>query len=114
MRLVQAPYAQAAGVSVGRVLCEGQLLQCQVCMPSYEHVSGTTFAFCTAHQCCICLHAGSAEHTTTELSPPLVCCFHPQVELQVQSVHVVSRAAGALPFELVDAARSDVSVRGSG
>jgi hypothetical protein len=31
-----------------------------------------------------------------------------QVELQVLAVHVVSRAAGALPFELVDAARSEV------
>jgi hypothetical protein len=31
-----------------------------------------------------------------------------QVELQVTSIRVVSRAA-ALPFELVDAARSDVS-----
>lgn len=44
----------------------------------------------------------------------LVCCCRLQVELQVQSVHVVSRAAGALPFELVDAARSDVSTRGLG
>jgi len=37
---------------------------------------------------------------------------HPQVELQVVAIHVVSRAAGALPFELVDAARSDVSEGG--
>lgn len=37
--------------------------------------------------------------------------LHLQVELQVLAVHVVSRAAGALPFELVDAARSEVRGR---
>lgn len=36
------------------------------------------------------------------------CCCCVQVELKVTAVHVVSRAAGALPFELVDAARSEV------
>jgi hypothetical protein len=39
-------------------------------------------------------------------------CLCAQVELSVVAIHVVSRAAGALPFELVDAARSEV--RGGG
>jgi hypothetical protein len=37
-----------------------------------------------------------------------VLCCALQVELSVTGIHVVSRAAGALPFELVDAARSEV------
>lgn len=37
----------------------------------------------------------------------LLLCW-PQVELQVTCIRVISRAA-VLPFELVDAARSDVS-----
>ena len=41
-------------------------------------------------------------------------CLCAQVELSVVAIHVVSRAAGALPFELVDAARSEVRGGGAG
>lgn len=42
-----------------------------------------------------------------QVSPSSCNWYHPQVELQVTGIRAVSRAA-VLPFELVDAARSEV------
>jgi aspartyl-tRNA synthetase len=41
---------------------------------------------------------------------PIASCTQSDVELKVRGVWAVSRAAGALPFELVDASRSDADV----
>jgi aspartyl-tRNA synthetase len=41
---------------------------------------------------------------------PIASCTQSQVELKVRGVWAISRAAGALPFELSDAARSDAEV----
>jgi aspartyl/asparaginyl-tRNA synthetase len=41
---------------------------------------------------------------------PIASCTQADVELKVRGVWAISRAAGALPFELVDASRSDAEV----
>lgn len=50
------------------------------------------------------------EGTVAVPAQPIDSATQKNVELQVLAVHVVSRAAGALPFELVDAARSEAEI----